>query len=214
MGALAAHRERGPVDVADGDLQDGFFHAVVNGDIHADGLDGDISDDAGAGEVQQGVVFRQVLIRHGIGVRLLEQSFVVFMRGLDHLVQFFLIHALNGVGVGGDGAGGVERVPPVAHRRISHDPQADQHDQNEEPCSQSRSLFSSFFLCGQRSFSLTHQALRYMVTLSNLVYHIFFQFSRRSLRFFLGFLLIFQVSLPLIRGSDSFYHTGNQEKRQ
>ena len=56
VGAAAAHRQAGALQVACGDLQHAIAGAVVDGQLHTDLFNGDVAHNAGAGHIQRGVV--------------------------------------------------------------------------------------------------------------------------------------------------------------
>ena len=150
MGAGAADGKTRPIHMADGDLQYRFLGGMVNGNVDIDGGDIDIAHQPGAGEVEQQIILGQVLLGHGVGVLLLQQARVIVVGGLDHGGQLSGVRLVHLTGVRDDGAGGVEGVPPVADRGISHDRDAEQHDENQQPGGQIR-----FFLLF-RGFLFVH----------------------------------------------------------
>ena len=94
VGGRAAHRQAGALQVACGDLQHAVVGAVVDGQLHADFGDGDVTHNARAGNIQRFVVAGK-LIRAVKGV---------FVGG--HLCV---------KGIGGVKVGAVIRIGHVVH---------------------------------------------------------------------------------------------------
>ena len=118
MGAFAAHGQAGPVQMADGDLEDDLLGAVVDGQVDVDLGNFDVGHDAVSGHVQElfVLVFQAVIQNEGIvpavqrlvvGPGLLPEGGVVLFAQMGHLL-----------GVGADGPTLVEGVPPVAEGRV------------------------------------------------------------------------------------------------
>ena len=113
MGALAAHRQAGALQVACGDLQHAIAGAVVDGQLHTDLFNGDVAHNAGAGHIQRAFVGGKALrkiqrIRVGGDLRIericrLEIGAVV---GIGQLV-----HVL---GIGGHSTGLMQLVDVIA----------------------------------------------------------------------------------------------------
>lgn len=132
VGAFSAGRERGPVEMADGDLEDRIVRPVVDRKRELDGRDLDVAHDAGTGDVQQAVILRALLVGQEIAVFAFQQRLVVVSGRRPQLVIPRLIEALHVGGVAGDGLRGVEGVPVVAYSRVQKQGHACKQDQDQK----------------------------------------------------------------------------------
>ena len=113
VGAAAAHRQAGALQVACGNLQHAIAGAVVDGQLHTDLFNGDVAHNAGAGHIQRDVVAGEPVgmeqrVRVGGDLRIericrLEIGAVV---GIGQLV-----HVL---GIGGHSTGLMQLVDVIA----------------------------------------------------------------------------------------------------
>ena len=124
----AADGQRRALDVPDGHLQDALVHAVVDGQVDADGADLDVAHHAGAREVEDGAVLLLLGLGHIVAVGLVDEALVVGHGLGDHRVLLLLGDLLDGLDVRGDGAGLVVAVPPVGEGRVGDDGDAEQQE--------------------------------------------------------------------------------------
>ena len=113
MGALAAHRQAGALQVACSDLQHAIAGAVVDGQLHTDLFNGDVAHNAGAGHIQRIFIGRKTTrkiqrVRVGGDLRIericrLEIGAVVGIGQLVHIL-----------GIGGHSTGLMQLVDVIA----------------------------------------------------------------------------------------------------
>ena len=118
--------------MADGDLENGILRPVVDRKRELDGRDLDVAHDAGAGDVQQAVILRTLLVGQEIAVFAFQQRLVVVSGRRPQFVIPRLIEALHVGGVAGDGLRGVEGVPVVAYSRVQKQGHACKQDQDQK----------------------------------------------------------------------------------
>lgn len=100
--------------MANGDLQDALTGAVVDGQSAFDFGDFDVTDDARAGDIHDGVVLLLLFLRQfPLGAVQLCQVGIVGSGLFQHFFVLAVIDLGDTLGIGGDGTGLVERVPVV-----------------------------------------------------------------------------------------------------
>ena len=133
VGPDAADGEARPREMADGDLQHGLVGAVVDGQGDVDFRDVDVAHDAGAVDIQQGVVFLLFLLAHVPEHAAFAELFVVLFGGLEDLLVAVGVELGDRLGVARDGTALVEAVPPVGEGGIDQQPHPDQrHEQHQQ----------------------------------------------------------------------------------
>ena len=113
MGALAAHRQAGALQVACSDLQHAIAGAVVDGQLHTDLFNGDVAHNAGAGHIQRafvgGKALREIQRIRVCGDLRIERICRLEIGGVVGIGQ--LVHVR---GIGGHRAGLVPLVDIIA----------------------------------------------------------------------------------------------------
>lgn len=99
VGRRAADGERGPFEVAGGDLQDAFGGAVVQGEGDIDERYLDIAHDTVAADIEQLVILLRLLSGGDIGIGAGEDIAVIFLGGGDKPRVLFFAHARDGLGI-------------------------------------------------------------------------------------------------------------------
>lgn len=129
--AFPADGKRASFDMAGGDLKDGVGHAVVDRKRDLDLLDFDIAHDAGSGDVEDLVIFEIFTLcwrESGVGV---GEGLIVGSGFFQNPIFLVGTHVIDGFGVVRDGSCGVKGVPPVGERRIEHDAQSQNQNEDE-----------------------------------------------------------------------------------
>ena len=119
VGILPPHGQGGAGNMAHGDLQHALLHPVIDGKTNFDFGNFDGAHHPGAGNVQDGGVFLQLLVGgHPVDLFQLGQPDII----IPGLVQKDLVAGIVDLGhafcVGGDGPGLMEGIPIVADRGI------------------------------------------------------------------------------------------------
>ena len=116
----AARGQRAALDVADGDLQHALARAVIDGQGAVDLRDLDIAHDARAGDVQQAVIDRLLLLAHHKAPVLADQRLIVRLGLREQLVKARMVQLRDRVAVAGNRAGLMHGIPPVADGGVQH----------------------------------------------------------------------------------------------
>lgn len=135
MRPLSSHGKAGPVQMADGDLEDALIGAVVNRERAFDCRNIHVTHNAGPGYIQGIAVFFLFLVREGKNTRAKADPAVKSPRSFQNRVIFRGIHRRYRIRVGGNGPGLVERVPIVTEAGIQQQGQAcDKDDDKKNTC--------------------------------------------------------------------------------
>ena len=117
VGALAAHRQAGALQVTCRHLQHAIAGAVVDGQLHTDLFNGDVAHNAGAGHIQRIFIGRKttrkiqrVRVGGDLCIEIVCRLEIGAVIGIGQLV-----HVL---GIGGHSAGLVQLVDVIADGRI------------------------------------------------------------------------------------------------
>ena len=113
VGAAAAHRQAGALQVACGDLQYAVAGAVVDGQLHADFGNGDVTHNAGAGNIQRFVVAGK-LIRAVKGVFVGGHLCVKGIGGVKVGAVVGIGQIVHILGIGGHSTGLMQLVDVIA----------------------------------------------------------------------------------------------------
>ena len=132
MGAFAAHRQAGALQMSCAGLQHRIPGAVVDGQLHVDPGNGDVAHDAGAGDVQCGVVGREP-VRVVQRLRVGGNGGVEAVGGVKPHRIVRRCHAVHLLGVVGHGVGLMPPVDRIADGGVQHHrkPQKEHEDQEQ-----------------------------------------------------------------------------------
>ena len=115
---LAAGRKRGALHMADGDLQNRLVRAMIDGKVTLYFGNLDVAHDAVVRNIQQGFIDLLLLLGHDKAACAVVQCFIVSACIRPNLVIRGIVQIGHLLGIAGDGAGLVERVPVIADGRI------------------------------------------------------------------------------------------------
>ncbi len=132
VGGGAAHRQAAPLEVAHAGGQDGVGRAVVDRQVHAQLLDGDVAHDVGGRDAERLVVLGREDAVTGQGGTEGRQVRVVGVGLGKEPLGHRAVHVAHGRAVVGHGAGLHLGVPPVRHAGIQHDGAPYEKDQHEK----------------------------------------------------------------------------------
>ena len=132
MGALAPHRQTGPVQMPHGDLQHRIVGTMVDwqGDINVG--DFDIPHNPRAVQIQQLVIFCFLLRGDQKRILPLRQPPVIFLGLQEHFVIFFPIQILHLLGIGSHRSSRVQGIPVIAEGWIQQQGHACKKHSNQE----------------------------------------------------------------------------------
>ena len=158
MRISAADRQRRPLQMTDGDLQNRFLGRVVDRQIDVDRFDAHVAHDAGPRDVELAAVLCHIRFAHDVAVALLQQGIVIGVRCLHDPFDLVVGGLVDRADVGRDSAGLVVGIPPVADRGIGDDASPDQEDPDEQHRGPCRAFFLPFFFCRRGgSFHVFHR---------------------------------------------------------
>lgn len=117
--------------MADGNLQHSIFHAVVNGQRNSNRRNFDIAHDAAAGNIKQVLVIGSIFLGGLKPCTVLGQLGIVGLGVGPCLPIGCVVQLGHLLGIAGDGAGLMKRVPPVAGCGIQQQGQPCQKDDKQ-----------------------------------------------------------------------------------
>ena len=132
VSACAAHGQARPIQMAHGDLEDGFLRAVINGQRAADARDLDVPHHAKPGNVEQLLILRPLRFAEKVGVAPPQKGGVVRLCVFPQHVIARLFQRCHVFSIAGDGLRLVKRVPVIADGRIQQQGQSCKQDQNQD----------------------------------------------------------------------------------